>query len=151
MWHATCTQGNQGDSQLLIVESQIDNLTPSLSFGHNLCFKCPNGSCKPILDIYVSTCIILCLTYSIHPTHKQALLFYSTIFRIWKGLDFRTKPFQKISSYGNFCWKRFLYDEFHPLFSSCPHGKILCHVNFVSILNGKEYSKNILSTPSKDF
>jgi hypothetical protein len=21
-------------------------------FGHNLCFKCPNGQCKPILDIY---------------------------------------------------------------------------------------------------
>jgi len=25
----------------------------SLSFGHNLCLKCPNGSCKPILDIYI--------------------------------------------------------------------------------------------------
>jgi len=23
-------------------------------FGHNLCFKCLNGSCKPILDIYIS-------------------------------------------------------------------------------------------------
>jgi hypothetical protein len=23
-------------------------------FGHNLRFKCPNGSCEPILDIYVS-------------------------------------------------------------------------------------------------
>jgi hypothetical protein len=52
--HATCTKGNQGDSQLLMVRSQIANLTPSLSFGHNLCFKCPNGSCKPVLDIYVS-------------------------------------------------------------------------------------------------
>jgi hypothetical protein len=29
------------------------NLTPNLSFGHNLCFNYPNGSCKPILDIYV--------------------------------------------------------------------------------------------------
>jgi hypothetical protein len=26
----------------------------SLSFGHNLCFEYLNGSCKPILDIYVS-------------------------------------------------------------------------------------------------
>jgi len=34
--------------------NQIVNLTPGLSFGHNLCFKCPNGSCKPILDIYIS-------------------------------------------------------------------------------------------------
>jgi hypothetical protein len=53
MWHATYTQGNWGNYQLLMVESQIANLTPSHSFGHNLCFKCPNESCKPILDIYV--------------------------------------------------------------------------------------------------
>jgi hypothetical protein len=37
-----------------MVECQIANLTPCLSFGRNLCFKCPNGSCEPILDIYVS-------------------------------------------------------------------------------------------------
>ncbi len=37
-----------------MVGSQIGNLTFGLSFGHNLCFKCPNGSCKPILDIYVT-------------------------------------------------------------------------------------------------
>jgi len=36
-----------------VVESQIANLIPDPSFGHNLCFKCPNGSCKPILNIYV--------------------------------------------------------------------------------------------------
>jgi len=29
-------------------------LTPGLSFGHNLCFRYRNGSCKPILDIHVS-------------------------------------------------------------------------------------------------
>ncbi len=54
MSHATCTQGNQGDSWLLVVGSQIANLTPGPSFGHNLCFKCPNGWCEPILDIFVS-------------------------------------------------------------------------------------------------
>jgi hypothetical protein len=54
MWHATCTQGNQVDSRLLMVKSQTANLTPGLSFGHNLCFKCPNGWWEPILDIYVS-------------------------------------------------------------------------------------------------
>jgi hypothetical protein len=53
IWHTTCTQGNQGDSCLLMVGSQIDNFTLDLFFGHNLCFKCPNGSCKPILDIYI--------------------------------------------------------------------------------------------------
>jgi hypothetical protein len=54
MWHTTCMQGNWVESQLLVVGSQIANLTLGLSFGHNLCFKCPNGSWNPILDIYVS-------------------------------------------------------------------------------------------------
>jgi len=53
MWHATYTQGNWGDSWLLVVKNQIVNLTPNPSFGHNLCFECPNGSCKPILNIYI--------------------------------------------------------------------------------------------------
>ncbi len=30
-----------------------DSLTPDLSFGYNLCFRCPNEQCEPILDIYV--------------------------------------------------------------------------------------------------
>ncbi len=53
MWHATCTQGNRDDSRLLVVGNQIANLTFDTSFDHNLCFRCSNGSCKPILDIYV--------------------------------------------------------------------------------------------------
>jgi hypothetical protein len=53
MWHATCTQGNQRNSQLLVVERETGNLTPSPSFGHNLCFRYPNGSCEPILNIHV--------------------------------------------------------------------------------------------------
>ncbi len=55
MLHITYTQGNQVDSRLLVVGSQIANLTSDLSFGHNLCFEYPNGSCKLILYIYVST------------------------------------------------------------------------------------------------
>jgi hypothetical protein len=54
MLHVTYTQGNRVDSWLSVVGSQVVNLTPSLSFDHNLCFKCPNGSCEPILDICVS-------------------------------------------------------------------------------------------------
>ncbi len=54
MLHVACTQGNRVDSWLLVVGSQTTNLTPSLSFGHNLCFRCPNGQCEPILDIYTS-------------------------------------------------------------------------------------------------
>ena len=54
MSYATFTKGNMVDSWLLVVKSQIGNLIPDLSFGHTLCFRCPNGSCDPILDIYVS-------------------------------------------------------------------------------------------------
>jgi hypothetical protein len=41
------------DSRLLVVGSQTINLTPGPSFGHNLCLRCPNEQCEPILDIYV--------------------------------------------------------------------------------------------------
>jgi hypothetical protein len=27
---------------------------PALSFNHNLCYRCPNGSCEAIFDIYIS-------------------------------------------------------------------------------------------------
>jgi hypothetical protein len=37
-----------------MVENQTANLTPNPSFGHNLYFRCPNGSCEPILNIYIS-------------------------------------------------------------------------------------------------
>jgi hypothetical protein len=36
-----------------VVKIQIGTLTSNPSFGHNLCFKCSNGSYEPILDIYV--------------------------------------------------------------------------------------------------
>jgi hypothetical protein len=48
------SQGNRVNSQLLVVRSQIANLTLDPSFGRNWCFRCPNGSCEPILNIYVS-------------------------------------------------------------------------------------------------
>jgi hypothetical protein len=54
MLHAAYTWGNRVDSGLLVVGSQTSNLIPDLSFDHNLYFKCPNGWCKPILDIYIS-------------------------------------------------------------------------------------------------
>jgi len=50
----TCTHWDWVDSRLLVVGSQISNLTPGPSFDHNLCYRCPNGSCEAILDIYIS-------------------------------------------------------------------------------------------------
>jgi hypothetical protein len=54
MWCAICTQVNWRDSPLLAIDNQIDNLTSGPSFDHKLCFKYPNGSCKPILNICAS-------------------------------------------------------------------------------------------------
>jgi len=52
--HSTCTHQGRVDSRLLVVGSQIASLIPGLSFYHNLCCRCPNGSCKAIFDIYTS-------------------------------------------------------------------------------------------------
>jgi hypothetical protein len=51
--HSTCTHQGRVNSWLLVVGSQTANLTPGLSFCHNLCCRCPNGSCKPIFNIYI--------------------------------------------------------------------------------------------------
>jgi hypothetical protein len=48
---STYTQENQVDSRLLVVGNQTANFTIGHSFGHNLCFRCPNGLCELILDI----------------------------------------------------------------------------------------------------
>jgi hypothetical protein len=50
--HSTCTHWGGIDSRLLVVGSQTASLTPDLSFCHNLCYRCPNGSCETIFDIY---------------------------------------------------------------------------------------------------
>jgi hypothetical protein len=58
MWHVVCSQVFWVDSWLLVVGSQnyqtLGSSTPGPSFGHNLCFRCPNEQCEPILDIYTS-------------------------------------------------------------------------------------------------
>jgi hypothetical protein len=51
MSHAVCRQVNRVDSELFLVVNQIGSLTPSPSFGHNLCFTCSNEQCELILNI----------------------------------------------------------------------------------------------------
>jgi hypothetical protein len=52
--HSPSTRWERVDSRLLVVGSQIASLTPGPSFAHNLGCRCPNDSCKAILDIYTS-------------------------------------------------------------------------------------------------
>ncbi len=54
MLHVICKQINRVNSRLFLVRSQIDSLTPGLSFGHNLSSRCLNEQCEPILNICVS-------------------------------------------------------------------------------------------------
>ncbi len=42
MSHTTCTQGSRVNSRLLVTGSQTTNSTFDLSFGYNLCFRCPS-------------------------------------------------------------------------------------------------------------
>ncbi len=59
MSHVLCSQVFRVDSWLLVVGNQNwqtpGNSTLDPSFGHNLCFKCSNEQCEPILDIYASS------------------------------------------------------------------------------------------------
>jgi hypothetical protein len=69
MSHSCCRRREEVKSRLLVVGSQTANLTPDLSFAHNLGCKCPNGSCKAILDIYTSR------TFQWYKEHLNARLF----------------------------------------------------------------------------
>jgi hypothetical protein len=81
--HVTCMQVNRVNSRLLVLGKQIANLTPGFPFNHNLCFKCPNGSCETILNIYVSIAF-----------HWYKELFdpmgfdpYNRSLKIWKSIE----------------------------------------------------------------
>ncbi len=55
-WYMACHLHARNSRQFLIFSGQKSNwhLIFDLSFGHNFCCKYSNGSCKPILGIYVS-------------------------------------------------------------------------------------------------
>jgi hypothetical protein len=82
MLHVSWTQQNRVDSWLLMVGSQTTNLTPDLSIGHNLCFRCPNRRCEPILDIYVS------ITFQWYKEFFKAMGFdyYNHVLKIWESI-----------------------------------------------------------------
>jgi hypothetical protein len=82
MLHTVYTRGNQGDSWLLVVGSQIDNLTPSPSFGHNLCFKCPNEQRELILDI----CVLIAFQWYKEPFKPMGFSPYNCILKIPKSI-----------------------------------------------------------------
>jgi hypothetical protein len=52
--HSPSARRERVDSRLLVVGSQIANLTPGPSFAHNLGYICPNDQCEAISDMYNS-------------------------------------------------------------------------------------------------
>ncbi len=50
--HSFCAPRGRVDSRLFAVRSPIASLTFGPSFGHNLCYRCLNGPCEAIFDIY---------------------------------------------------------------------------------------------------
>jgi hypothetical protein len=57
------------DSRPLVIGSQTASLTPGPSFAHNLGYRCPNGQCEAIFDIYASR------TFQWHQEHLNARCF----------------------------------------------------------------------------
>jgi len=87
------------DSRLLMVGSQISNLTPDSSFAHNLGYICPNDQCEGILDIYTSR------PFQWHQEHRNARCF---------GLCYRTLNIRESRRTPNpQLWEW----EFHPITS----------------------------------
>jgi hypothetical protein len=106
MWHTTWTQGDWGDSWLLVIRSQIDNLIPNPSFNHNLCFKNPNGSCKPILDM----CILR--TFQWYNEHLNSMGLndpFNQILKIWESIK---TPTPKVGTHLG-VWGSFLHTLLH--------------------------------------
>jgi hypothetical protein len=54
VWHSQFRGREEVNSRLLVVGSQTASLTPGPSFAHNLGYRCPNGQCEAIFDIYAS-------------------------------------------------------------------------------------------------
>jgi hypothetical protein len=82
MSHTTCIQGSQGDSWLLVVGSQIANLTLNPSFGYNLCVKCSNGSCESILDVKVPRAF----QWYKELINSMSFEFYNRSLKIWESI-----------------------------------------------------------------
>ena len=79
--HSWSARREQVDSRLLVVRSKTVSLTPGLSFAHNLGFRCPNGSCEVILDIYTSR------PFQRYKEHLNARCFdpYNRLLSFWES------------------------------------------------------------------
>ncbi len=107
--HSICTHRDQVDSRLFVVGSQIVNLTPDLSFNHNLCSRCLNGSFEAIFDIYASR------PFQRYKEHLKARCFelYNWTLKLQESRRTRSSHFWECESHPHTCLKVGLWH--HPI------------------------------------
>jgi hypothetical protein len=83
--------GDRVDSWLFVVGSQIPSLTLGLSFCHNLCCKCLDGSCEPILKICTS------IIFQWYKEFSNVRCFdpYNHLLKVWESRWTPKLPFQE--------------------------------------------------------
>jgi hypothetical protein len=89
MLHSCWRRRGRVDSRLLVVGSQIANLTPGPSFAHSLGCRCPNRSCESILDIYTPR------PFQWHKEHSNARRFdpWNWALHFWESRKTPTSHF----------------------------------------------------------
>jgi hypothetical protein len=99
--HSTCMHWGRANSRLLVVESQTASLTPGLSFNHNLCCRCPNGSCEAIFDIYSSR------PFQWYKEHIKAMCFdpCNRALKFWESRGTLSSHFWECESHPHTCPK----------------------------------------------
>jgi hypothetical protein len=88
--HSPRAHRGRVDSWLLVVRSQIANLTPGPSFAHNLCFICPNGPYELIFDIYTF------MAFQWYKKYPNARSFdpYNPTLKFWESFGTSKSPFR---------------------------------------------------------
>jgi hypothetical protein len=99
--HFICKHQGRVDSRLFVVGSQTANLTPSPSFDHNLCCRCPNGSCEVIFDIYISRPFQRYKDY----LKARCFDFYNWALKLWESWRTPSSHFWECESHPHTCFK----------------------------------------------
>jgi len=99
--HSTCAHRGRVDSWLLVVGNQTASLTPSPFFDHNFDFRCLNGSCEAIFDIYISR------TFQHYKEHLEARCFdpYNRALKFWESRRTPSSHFWECESHPHTCLK----------------------------------------------
>jgi len=120
-----------------MVESQIANLTPDLSFGHNLCFKNRNGSCESILDIYIPR------TFQLYEELFDLMSFDSCNYfvKIWESIE---TPTPQVGAHLG-VWGSFLHTFSHSREHEMWLLTSLLARTFVSLSLGREFKARVVT------